>query len=169
MPSIPSIAYGDELHLEGGIDAPEPFSGFDYPQHLASQGIGSVMGDARVTGVEQGVGGASLLRWLHQVRGGAAESLVETLPEPQAALTQALLLELRGGVLPDVSDTFRRSGTAHLLAISGMHVGIVLALGLGVAHWLLGRRRVLYLPMPLVLMWDMCSWRAFPLRRCGRV
>ena len=153
MPPLPAIASGDELYLEGEIDAPQPFSGFDYPQHLANQEIGSVMGNGRVTGVEQGVGGAPWLRWLHQVRDGAAESLAETLPEPQAALTQALLLGLRRGAPRNVSDMFRRSGTAYLLAISGLHVSIVLALGLGVAHWLLGRRRVLYLLMPLALMW----------------
>ena len=52
---------------------------------------------------------------------------METLPEPQAALTQALLLELRGGVLPDVSDTFRRirdrPSAGHLRHARGHRAG----------------------------------------------
>ena len=135
------------------IEAPQSFSGFDYPQHLASQGIGSLMRNAQVVEVEDRGGGEAWLRQLHRVRGGAARSLAETLPEPQASLTQALLLGLRGGVPAEVSDAFRRSGTAHLLAISGLHVGVVLALGLGAAHWLLGRRRRAYLLLPLALIW----------------
>ncbi len=153
VPPLPEVAYGDRLLVEGVIEAPQPFSGFDYPQHLASQGIGSLMRNAQVAAVEDRGGGQAWLRQLHRVRGGAARSLAETLPEPQASLTQALLLGLRGGVPEEVSDAFRRSGTAHLLAISGLHVGVVLALGLGAAHWLLGRRRRAYLLLPLALIW----------------
>ena len=68
-------------------------------------------------------------------------------------MTQALLLGLRGGVPPAVTEAFRRSGTAHLLAISGLHVSIVLALAIAVSRSLLGRRRGLYLLGPFLLIW----------------
>ena len=150
---FPYLAYGDRLVLAGRVAAPEPFSGFDYPRHLASQGIGSVIQRARVVEVEQEAAGVWWLRTVHRVRGRLARSLAEVLPEPQAAVAQTLLLGLRGGVPPDVSQDFRQSGTAHLLAISGLHVGIVLALGLGLSRWFLGRRRSAYLLVPLALMW----------------
>lgn len=46
------------------------------------------------------------------------------------AVIQALLLGYRRGVDPEVRDAFQLSGTAHILAVSGMHVGLVLSLWL---------------------------------------
>ncbi len=75
------------------------------------------------------------------------------MPEPAASLASAMLFGLRSGVPAGVSDAFRDAGLAHLLAISGMHVGIVLAISMLVSRALLGRRRGLYLIAPLLLMW----------------
>ena len=59
-----------------------------------------------------------------------------------------------GGRLPeDVIEDFRSSGTSHLLAISGLHVGTVLALTLSAGAWMMGRRRQLYLLLPLASIW----------------
>ena len=52
------------------------------------------------------------------------------VPEPQAALGQATLLGLRRNIPQDLNEAFRRTGTAHLLAISGLHVGILLGISL---------------------------------------
>ena len=80
-------------------------------------------------------------------------AIEDALPEPQSALARALLLGIRGDLPRDVTDEFRSTGTSHLLAISGLHVGVVLALVLGAATWLLGRRRHLYLLAPLAAVW----------------
>ena len=45
------------------------------------------------------------------------------------------------------------TGTSHLLAISGLHVGVLLGLTVGAGAWLLGRRRQLYLLLPLGAIW----------------
>ena len=52
-----------------------------------------------------------------------------------------------------VLDDFRATGTSHLLAISGLHVGILMALVLPVSARVFGRRRSLYLIVPLVAVW----------------
>ena len=75
------------------------------------------------------------------------------MPEPQSSLAQALLLGQRSGLPSDLKEDFRSTGTSHLLAISGLHVGVLLMLGLGVSANLLGRRRHYYLLVPLVLIW----------------
>lgn len=58
------------------------------------------------------------------LRGRAQERIRAIFPD-HAGLVEALILEQRGGIDPAVRDRFARSGLAHLLAISGLHVGII--------------------------------------------
>lgn len=58
------------------------------------------------------------------VRGRAQEKIRAIFPD-HAGLVEALVLARRGGIDPAVRDRFARSGLAHLLAISGLHVGII--------------------------------------------
>ncbi len=148
----PYVRYGDRLVLSGSLEAPPEVEDFDYPAYLARQGIGSVMSFPDATIVEEDQ--ASLFyRWLHDVRRGLASSLTESVPEPQASVGQALLLGLRHNLPDGLVDDFRKTGTSHLLAISGLHVSVLLGLSLAVSRWAFGRRRQLYLLAPLVLMW----------------
>lgn len=50
---------------------------------------------------------------------------IEALYGPRAPVVGALTLALREGMDPSLREAFARSGTAHLLAISGFHVGVI--------------------------------------------
>ncbi len=63
------------------------------------------------------------------VRGALASRLWEVYPQRWAPFALALVLGQRETIDPEVSRRLARSGLAHLLAISGLHVGL-LALGL---------------------------------------
>ncbi|MHC4932587.1 MAG: ComEC/Rec2 family competence protein, partial [Planctomycetota bacterium] len=71
--------------------------------------------------------------WFFRVRRAAARRLASALPEDMAPLATALLLGLRAGIAPEERIRFERTGTMHVLAISGMHV-LLLA---GAVHALL--------------------------------
>jgi len=67
-----------------------------------------------------GTGGAHWIRW----REGVRTRLTALFPE-RAALVAALVLARKEGVDRELRDGFTRSGVAHLLAISGFHVGVI--------------------------------------------
>ena len=148
----PYFRYGDRLELEGTLDAPPEIEEFDYPTYLARRGISSMMSFPEPSLVGEG-DGIAFYRWLYSVRQHLADSLTRVVPEPQASLGQALLLGLRQDLPEDLVDDFRSTGTSHVLAISGLHIGILLGLSLTVSRHVLGRRRQLYLILPLVLIW----------------
>ncbi|MDT8342535.1 MAG: ComEC/Rec2 family competence protein [Longimicrobiales bacterium] len=75
------------------------------------------------------------------VRGRLQDGIRRTFPA-EAPMVEALLLAERTGLDPAVRDAFTRTGAAHLLAISGFHVGILAGWVVLLLHLLrLGRAR----------------------------
>lgn len=148
----PYFRYGDRLELKGRLEEPPALGNFDYGAYLASQGIHSTLAFPQVRLVDEGEGNAALGA-IYDLRHEVSDGIDRALPEPQAALAQALLLGIRGRLPRDVTDDFRSTGTSHLLAISGLHVGTLLFMSLGIGAWLVGRRRQLYLLLPLGTIW----------------
>lgn len=65
----------------------------------------------------------------------------QTLPDSLAlGMASAVLLGYRGLVPPKAATVFQLSGTGHLLALSGMHTGIVAGAILWISRLLFGRR-----------------------------
>ena len=149
----PYFRYGDRLELLGRLKEPPALGDFDYPAYLAAQGIHSTMAFPQSVRMIDERGGNPALGLIYDLRRKVSRGIDRALPEPQASLAQALLLGLRGRLPEDITADFRSTGTSHLLAISGLHVGILLAMSLGAGAWLLGRRRQLYLLLPLGAIW----------------
>jgi competence protein ComEC len=149
----PYFRHGDVVTLQGTWQRPEPFEEFDYPAYLASQGISGVLWSRQVEWLP-GESTSNWQSWIFDLRRKLSQSIESALPVPQSGLAQALLLGMRGQIPPDVTEDFRATGTAHLLAISGQQVGTLLVLSLGTASWLLGKRRQFYLLLPLVAIWS---------------
>ena len=148
--SPPYFGYGDLVSLSGTLNRPEPFAGFDYPAYLASQGMtGIVFADEAIV-----TGNAGGWRELpYALRGRLSDSIEATMPYPQSALGKALLLGQRGDLPPEMVQDFRSTGASHLLAISGLHVGVLVVMFLAGASWLFGRRGSHYLIVPLLVVW----------------
>ena len=140
----PQYSYGDILLVNGEPQTPPVFEGFDYADYLAREGIYSTIRYPQIDVLETGRGLAPL-GWLYSFRSQLAQVLAKTLPQPQASLAQGIILGIRGNIPDDVKQAFSQTGTAHLLAISGLHLGIVAGLMLGIGIFLFGRRHYIYL------------------------
>jgi competence protein ComEC len=70
-----------------------------------------------------------------------------TLAAPHAGIARALLLGEGGAVEPALNDAIRAAGVSHVLAVSGMHVTVLVG---GLAALV----RALWLRTPLALHWE---------------
>ena len=147
----PLFRYGDRLLLDGELEEAPVFADFNYREYLARRGISALMYEPEVTWLAEGQGSRPLAL-LHSLRRSLAGALDASLPEPHTSFAKAVLLGIRDTMPSDVVEAFRNTGTSHLLAISGLHVGVVLGLVLPAAG-LFGRRRSLYLLLPLGVIW----------------
>ena len=86
-----------------------------------------------------------------RLRRGLKDILFRHLPHDQAGIMAAILLGDRTGLAPDIYDLFKKTGTAHVLAISGLHVGIITAMMLTLWKFLLIPRRMSYVLTMLIL------------------
>lgn len=152
VPRTATYQYGDRLHASGELVTPPPLDGFDYRGYLAHQGIRSTMLYPEVE-IEARGAGFRPLAWIYELRASLAQTLARVLPEPQASLAQGIILGIRENIPPAVKDDFVRTGTAHLLAISGLHLGIVAGVVLSLGIWLFGRRYYLYVWLTLAAIW----------------
>lgn len=83
-----------------------------------------------------------------------AERILAVLPGERGALAVALTVGKRESIPPDLLDAMRDSGLAHLLAISGLHIGLV------AGSLYLGLRRLLACWPALALRYPIKKWAA---------
>lgn len=62
---------------------------------------------------------------IHSIRSHSNAVLAKNLPQDQAELASAILLGIRDQVDSERVEKFMTTGTVHLLAISGLHVGML--------------------------------------------
>ncbi len=64
--------------------------------------------------------------YFERTRSKLGSILTENLSERNAAVARGMTLGFRSDVDEETNDSFRRTGTIHLLAISGLHVSLVI-------------------------------------------
>ena len=125
------VQEGAILELRGLLRAPEsPGKGggsdFDERAWLAREGIGVVMAaeptGVRLLGRRGGLAGA-----LDRLRTGARAHLAVGIDPVTSSMLRGILLGDKADIPDSTLDAFRRSGTAHILAVSGLHVGALAA------------------------------------------
>ena len=89
-----------------------------------------------------------------RLRQRIAERILAVLPGERGALAVALTVGKRESIPPDLLDAMRDSGLAHLLAISGLHIGLV------AGSLYLGLRRLLACWPGLALRYPIKKWAA---------
>jgi competence protein ComEC len=152
VPRYPAYHYGDELRVKGELETPPQLDEFDYEGYLARQGIYSTMTYPEIEVLATGKG-FKPLAWVYSLRNSLSQTLAEVLPEPPASLAQGVVLGMRYNISPEIRDDFVQTGTAHLLAISGLHLAIMAGMLLSIGLWLFGRRRYIYIWLALGIIW----------------
>ena len=122
----PDYRYGDRLKVSCLLKAPEQFDGFDYIRYLAKIGVYSECSFPAIVLVDRG-NGSFVYGSMLGVKGAVKEVVNWNLSEPAAGMARAMLLGDKKGIGGELRDSFSRSGISHIVAISGMHIGIIAA------------------------------------------
>jgi competence protein ComEC len=151
LPRYPEYRYGDILVIKGKLEAPPVYEGFDYQAYLSREGIFSTMFSPviELAGHEEN----RPLSWVYSWRSNLSQALAAALPEPQAGLAQGIFLGIRSTLPDSLKQDMSVTGTAHLIAISGINLTIVAGVIITLGVWLFGRRYYIYIWLALCVIW----------------
>src|SRR3989344_377447 len=139
-PLWPAYSYGDLLTIKGIIRRPENFDDFDYKNYLAKRDIFWVGQNFKITKVDSS-GRVTLFGRLFSYKGAFVASVNKILSEPHASFLNALLLGARRGLPKDLLEAFNKTGTSHIVAISGYNISLISVLVFNFLAYLLVPRR----------------------------
>jgi competence protein ComEC len=156
----PRLIPGDWIRVRAILSPPPPPAApgaFDFQRQSYFRQLGAVgfsLGGATVEEHPRAEGLAAFEFALERLRQRITERVVAGIDGTPGAIAAALMTGSRGAIPPQVMANIRDSGLAHLLAISGLHIGLVA----GIVF--IGLRGALALVPPLALRYPIKKWAA---------
>jgi competence protein ComEC len=142
--------YGERIRFFAKLRPPRNFrnpGAFDYEGYLAANGI-AALGSAKLENVEPipGFAGSHIEYYRTRIHRSVVAKVHQLWAPREAALIDAMVIGDEAFIDRDTRIDFQRSGTYHILVVSGMNVSILAF----VVFWTLRRVRVSDVPATLL-------------------
>jgi competence protein ComEC len=150
-PSIRRWRYGDVLRLEGPVSRPPRIDAFDYRLYLARKGIAVWMPQPAFVAPVAHAPPSEFWARAFALKDALRLAIERCVPAPESALLNGILIGDDNALPTGLVEDFRRTGTSHIISISGFNVGVIV----GALVLLLGRfmhPRRFALPL-ILLLW----------------
>ncbi|MGA9904641.1 MAG: ComEC/Rec2 family competence protein, partial [Terriglobales bacterium] len=128
-PDDPILTYGTRLRILAKLHPARNYrnpGAFDYEGYLRDNGI-SALGSAEATDMEQlpGFSGSRIELWRTRVHASMVAKIHQLWPASQASLMDAMVLGEESFLRNSTRVEYQRSGTYHVLVVSGMNLSIL--------------------------------------------
>ena len=144
----PEYSYGDLLDITCKLEAPEPLTfttekarrEFAYDKYLARYDIYSVCYRPKINLIASDQGNV-IMAGLLNIKSKFVQAVQLSLPEPQASFLGGLILGAKKSIPDDLMESFNRTGTTHIVALSGYNITIIAVLVLNMCRYFWISRR----------------------------
>ena len=125
-----AFRYGQVIRFRTKLRTPHSFQnpgGFDYERYLKLKGIlvqGFINNPAQIVVLRENQGSPLRMR-LETFRDRLKKIIRANTTSPSSEIVQAMILGNQNEIPREVMDRFNRTGTSHIIAISGFNVGII--------------------------------------------
>jgi len=124
-----ALLYGTRLRILAKLHPARNYrnpGAFDYEGYLRDNGI-SVLGSAEATDIERlsGFSGSPIQLWRTRVHSSIVAKIHQLWPASQASLMDAMVLGEESFLRNATRTEYQRSGTYHVLVVSGMNLSIL--------------------------------------------
>ena len=150
-----SLMAGDIVCFHGRVQPPRNFSdslAFDYARYVTMQGLSGTVYLPRTRWSKVGEGSLSLRERMLRLRARVGrEYMSRTFEDDVLGVLSALILGDKRGLTKELRVVYSDAGVAHVLALSGMHVGIIYGILAFLLRGLIRRRRLRWLPEVIII------------------
>ena len=122
--------------------------GFDYARHMKRRDVyacAHIARDSDIILLRRNASACPILDAFQSLRLSFKKMIINRTSSPSQEILLAMTLGESPIVGPAVRDVFAATGTSHILAVSGLHIGIVWACAFGLILWVLKRSEYLML------------------------
>jgi len=124
--------YGDILKIKGKLEKPigrKNFGEFDYELYLARERIFAFLNIWAEKDIQKiGEENSNFFTYFSLLIRNKIKKIIEqTLQKPYNYLLLGMMLGEKGLIPPEIKEIFAEAGIMHILAVSGLHVGIIAA------------------------------------------
>jgi competence protein ComEC len=128
-PDHPILTYGTRLRILAKLHPARNYrnpGAFDYEGYLRDNGI-SVLGSAEASDIERlpGFSGSRIELWRTRVHASIIRKIHQLWPASEASLMDAMVLGEESFLRNATRTEYQRSGTYHVLVVSGMNLSIL--------------------------------------------
>ncbi|OEU75497.1 MAG: hypothetical protein BA864_08980 [Desulfuromonadales bacterium C00003093] len=138
---IPALYMGDRISFISKIRSIRNFKnpgGFDYERYMKFKKIwgSAYVQGSRLNRLNQNPD-KGVYRLIEETRSNISALIDKTGPGDRKDILKALITGDKSGISKNLRDEFNRAGIGHLLAISGLHIGIVATSSFIFFQWIL--------------------------------
>lgn len=139
--NFPNLSIGDKVSFTGKLRSIRNFKnpgGFDYKKYMAFK---EIWGTSYVRGKDLIVikrnSGKGINKIIADARSRISDLIDNTVEGNNGGVLKALIIGDRNSISKNLKEAFNRAGVGHILAISGLHIGIVATVAFFFFKWIL--------------------------------
>lgn len=159
IPPELNFQYGDFIRFHSTIREIHNFNnpgGFDYKRYLSLQGIYAscfIANPSEIVLLRHASPGGLQLK-LESFRNYLKQIIHKNAPSPQGEIIEAMTIGNQNEIPAGLRDNFSKTGTSHILSVSGLHIGMVSVFAFFLAYLILKSSEY------LMLRFNIIKWAA---------
>jgi len=157
----PEFKFGQIISGKGNLEKPGMIEDFDYQNYLLTKKIFAVIYKPKIETEEifikqNEIGlkkfySVKIYGFLFAVKNKFSETISQIMAEPEASLLKGLILGEKSTMSQELLDNFNKTGTTHIIALSGFNVTIIIS-AIAVLFGYLGRKNAFFISLTFVIL-----------------
>lgn len=143
------VEKGQTISFTAELVEAENFDGFDYRQYLANKNIVGLL--ENVGPVRQVAAASRFQQQINKLRDAISNNLKSVLPQPHSGLAVGMLIGTREQFSEEFEQALRKTGTAHIIAVSGFNVTVLANIVLASAKYI-GRKLAILISLLAIIL-----------------